>query len=428
MLETAPKIRIQNLNGECTPDDLELVHHFYGREGAWAFLRSLKGESLREDEVAPIDNYFFRRIVDMYGLNPKVNPRAFYEYQLESANVVTNKIVRTLLWDRKDILGLKTEVDTIPQSPFERILILGSRREEDGSLTESDPELRFQVKRQLYLAHISAQIDSRKLNGRLEDHLLDIEGVFNESLFKGETGKTSYKEVMAYHDNEINRVLRFREDDEVDLTLLQTAHLKSHLFKVRRIEGLGDVFYTRRQKEHISSVEKAIRKAIINGGEIDPMKDVQDSCGIRFVVMGGAQMENDLTRKIPEVLVKDYTQKFPERAIDMIPDDVVDSSGSQNSSVSFSRIQFYFGDLPVPIEIIVQNLSSYLNSEYEIGGFDETRGRYTGQAHTIYEVNRCLDSLSVLFPQEIYTGVNLNSIATRKMHSIARDLREMNMM
>lgn len=409
-----------------------LIKSFFGRDGLKTFHQVLRtGDEPNVGVVDQLNAVFFERVKEVYEVPSFTTPEKFFEDQMVAANSVVETVIGKYLANSQGYLNLRDEVESFdPYNPFSLLRYLAPERDRvTGKKLVPDKTLSFQVIRQFKLAAISADFESRSLNGDLKHKLSQIQRCLRRELFEGGAGSTTTRTVLTIHDNATNRFKSFQEckatytpEEDPDV------HLKEIPLHVRQLRSLSDdeeprgvMEKMRSQKNRAEAILKAIRRA--KGGEINPIRYVTDECGIVYVTEDDKQRSLFLRRLSDALVTCGIAQ-------DIIPDE--DTNGEKDQkSPAFVRLKIEYApegvpeNRKVPIEFIVYSLPDYIRSIYEVGEQDPESQFFDGAAHALYEIRRTYNLLAQLFPEDIYDRrvVKVEELCLIRMNQIAEGLR-----
>ena len=83
----------------------------------------------------------------------------------------------------------------------------------------------------------------------------------------------------------------------------------------------------------------------------------------------------------------------------------------------------------MPIEIIFQDMESFLKSEFHVGLYHGEKTKYTGASHKLYEIYRAAAVAPYFIGRELTkTGINLKKIVANTAQSVVHGLRNLKKM
>lgn len=422
--ERESTLNIHNLVPACTENDRAGIRTYFGYKGIETFNALARGERLSDysQRVVEINSYFHNALADIYRVRME-QASDLYRSGTDKANVLMRNFSTGLLVEQKEMFGLRTEIQR-KLSPFDQVAVLAGVLEGEFDLPVDD-RLRFQVKRQLLLAHTFAQIDARKLRQTFNRSHTMLIGALDRGLFVPMNGKQTINiDLQTKHDNKTNT---FISEDAVAERPVGSYHTKIHYVESRFIPNMGYVIFDSREKDDESAVLKALSKAEKNGGGLNPCEDVQDQHGVKIVLLEfGSNIQKEVATTLSGRVYDSITKQI---SVDRIEQDD-DTNGDRNQSkrVKFTRLQVYSPWSETPNEVLLQGGEDYFNSDLEVGEFNPETHMYTGGAHELYEINRLLDVsgepglLGRLYHPDIYDHGKLMSVTHRRMHKTADDL------
>lgn len=405
---TAPTLKILGIPLGLDHDQSKvLLRELYGP--SFDRLLANANQGIYPKDTSAIENNFKNRLRDICGFLEGAPMDYIIRDLFSAANATVNYVAGVLSDGSQDMPGSLNKIVNMSPVPSERLKTMGNRVTSNGSIKRVDPRLPFEARRQIGLAFVAGFMKARELNYPIIDRLNDIQDTFDLELYSGDVASLEGFSSYAFHDNEDNSFIRFRQTlvqsnpvRIVQEPTPQDMHLKFHHKEFRHVEDVGYVYTNARAKRMEVSIAKALAKAANNGGEVDPLEAVKDSVGIMFVIMGNDYGVEDtsvsnLTNKIEELLKSNYPTfgGFKE-------DHKVDGGRGQSQNMNFLRYQAAFADLPVPVEIMVYKYPDYLNASFNIGSYNPILRTYDGMAHRIYEHNRARLLIPYLYPNGIY--------------------------
>jgi len=371
-----------------------------------------RGEKGALEEMR-INSFFLEEINRIFDLqlHNEDEVQSFFLSQLKKAND-TVRIIGNTLGLPPTVYSLHNEVDVVDPS-IARMLSLLDRE-------SVDPVLRFEVQRQLALAYLSAGINTRTKHDHAYDALSALQEGLNGNFFSGKAGHYETDIITSLHDPETNRTLGvYHQDDAIPVREFSGVSIKNTPMSFRTIpteQGELKAMYGVRKKSDEIAIIKAITKSRANGRSIDPINDVLDSMGLMFVVDGGEKERDLLTAHFFQFLNK-YDSRLSQRN-----DSHVGENRGQNHEFNFGRYQITAPNLSVPLEVIFFCIPDYFNYCSDIGkkGND---GLYNGAAHSLYELRRSMQVAQILFPKEMYPGIDVDRYARDQSNNIAIELK-----
>lgn len=316
-----------------------------------------------------------------------------------------------------------------------------------------DRKLQEQAKTIYLTAHESATIEATNPKDLAGKKLSLIQALFDKKLFEGLTGQTHDVTVKGVFSRGENLLLGVEgATDGISTTNLQQGQrVKERTLPMRVMQDTGILMYTNANaKDPTSGISKAFKKAVLRANkpdgreDLDSINDVTDTYRIKFAVMGGEQEVDTVMYKVLEILT-DPNNKDDLRARDEYEqpvggdigatvikkwedDSMTNGTSDQADDVIFrNRVQIYFADLHHPVEIMFQTMEEFFRSEYNVGHYDDAKGKFTGAAHKLYEIARAKLIAGVLFDKSIYTDPkhqDLDGSAKKAMEIAAQELRK----
>lgn len=398
---------------------------FYGRDAISLCRKLIAGMTFSGEQTERINTHFLNSSSKIYNLPDQTDPLAFYKEQRNGAIAVIQyfgKLVPELAED----FELRDEITHLSDRPSDLLELLSS------SPKKIDPTLAYEAQRHAVIVYQLGMINARALNGTLRNVLADVQDLLNEQLFEGPQGSGTSIFLESFHDDETNQVVGFPDrNDHRPLT----AHLKRMRTVVRNIPEVGLIHKKPREKDLAVTIVKSWVKALRNGGQIHIDDAVQDSIGMRFVLMDDSVPPEQLADLVASVIKAGIESRMEVNHPKKIPnitkiekDDVVGIDHGQSPEINFNaRRKIWFDGIPTPIELIFYNRETYLNSRLEVGTRDSETGLYMGRAHGLFDLRRVREGVDVPFPEEIYPvdDYTKNVAFVNRSKQVAYGLRNM---
>ncbi|MBI2019465.1 hypothetical protein HYS95_02210 [Candidatus Daviesbacteria bacterium] len=368
------------------------------------------GSTLSRRDTEQVDKFFLRASKEIYRLpSDLTHPRSFYKECKESA-IAAVQYFGQLVPELAEDFEMRGEIAKISDRPSDLLRYLASPVSENEDPLKKGaifPTLAYEAQRHAILHYQIGIIESRALNAGLSNLLADVQDLLNERLFAGVTGKGDPIPLESYHDDQTNRVVGFPDRSSERLL---TAHLKRQRITVRNVPEVGYVHKKDREKELGPTIVKTWVKALRNGGVVHIDEALQDSIGMRFVLMDDAvppEQFADLVISVIKAGIESRLDSNHPRALPRI-DKVVDDPDTntdhgQSTEINFNaRKKIWFEGISTPMELIFYDRATFLNSEMEVGTQDSKTGLFMGRAHKLFELRRAREVIRVPFPKEVY--------------------------
>lgn len=399
---------------------------FFGREAvALHRERIVTGGIFTYEETERINNYFLNSSRRIYNLPDQTDSQGFYRQSRDGAIAVIQYFGK-LAPELAEDFELRDEIRRLSSRPSDLLRYLTSPP------NNIDPTLAYEARRQAVLEYQIGMVNARNLNGELDNVLSDVQDVLNERLFEGLEGSGSPVFSESFHDDETNRVVGF--SDRNDRRPL-TAHLKRIRVTARKIPGIGLVHKKPREKEWGPTIVKSWVKALRNGGIVHIDEAVQDSIGMRFILMDDSVPPKQLADLVVSVMKSGIESRIesnhPRKIPKIVKEEADNETGTdhgQSTEINFSaRRKIWFDGIPTPIELLFYNRETYLNSRFEVGERDYETGLYMGRGHDLFELRKGRITVRVPFPEEIYPvdDYTVNMAFVNRSKQVAYGLRNM---
>ncbi len=394
-----------------------IMADYFGREGMVLYRRIQNGLSFSTGLAQRTDANFFAAARRNYDLDNSADPEEFYLNQMRRAKHGV-EYINEVLPELKQEVGLKNEVDLLPDSPSAQLRYLALP---DGQI---DPVMKWEIFRNLLFMHIEGVNSSRGRKYRLRTLISTFHDALSERLFEGVPGSGIKHELEGVFDNETNSLLSLHRGES---DLKPGEHLKRIPFMTRTIRGVGDVLATARRKDN--SAIKVIAKAALGDGVINVDTAVEDSIGMMFVTLGEEDNIDLLKDRVRTVIADKPLQILNGgcfRLVDVKPDDKFDGNRGQSTGINFQRDKFYFEGVPLPVEVFYMDRENYLRSILHVGEVNPLTGFLDGSAHGIYQPIRLKSVLPVTHPYSIYqiSEDRFSDLIAREQANKANSLRQ----
>lgn len=387
-----------------------LTADFFGTNAIVLCRRMASGESFSREATEEINEYFYKANTRIYNLPDWTHPRSFYKKGKEDA-IAAIRYFGDLVPELAEAFELREEIAHLSDRPSDLLRYLAS------PTGEIHPTLAYEAQRHAIAQCQLGMVEVRTLNADLINLLADIQDLLNEKLFKGPKGNGEDFCTESYHDDETNEVVGFPDRNRRPFT----AHLKRRWISVRQIPEIGFVHEKSREKGPGPTYVKLLVKALENGGIVNLNDAVQDSIGMKIVLMDDGVPPEQLADLVVSVIREgiefckesNHPNQIPD--IDKIENDnETDKDHGQSTEINFNaRRKIWFKGVPTPIELQFSSRETYLNAEYEVGTRDLETGLYKGRGHKLFELRRPMKEgkqgikvIRVLFPQKVYKKID----------------------
>lgn len=401
--------------------EIRLLRQAIGKERLYVCRGMQAGEDLSWEEAIAINVHALDSLRVRWGLPEGCDMQECY-MQAQKNAIGVIKYYMTRLPEIAEDAGLKDEVDTISERPSDLMRLLFRKPE------SIDSTLSYEARRLTYLMDISGQINARTRNVGFRTILSDIRSaLYRRGLFEGPEGTGKPIILESFHDNNTNTVMGFTDSGQ---KMPQTAHLKKNPFTARSIEGVGLVSTSYRKKDDRIAIIKALAKAKDNkakgkGDVISIDNDVIDGMGIMFGLLEDRVTPAEFIERVV-ALIDNHpieTESGQLKLIDAKPDNNSGTDHGQAEEPSFNeRRQLCFEGISIPVELIVSNRETFLNSRLEVGKRDSESGFHKGRSHELFENRRAFEVSDVLLPEEVYRP-DFHAAFINRDKLIARDSR-----
>lgn len=358
-------------------------------------------------ETKQINEFFLRSSKEIYHLPDWTHPQSFY-MERKKAAIAGIQYFGQLVPELEEDFELRGEIAKLSDRPSDLLRYLTSPVSEDplkrGAISQT---LAYEAQRHAVLHYQLGIIESRALNAELCNLLADVQVLLNERLFAGVMGKGDPFIMESYHDDQTNRVVGFPDHGSERLL---TAHLKRKRITVRNVPEIGLVHKKDREKELGPTIAKSWVKALNNGGVVHIDEALQDSIGMRFVLMDDTVPPKQFADLVISVIQAGVDARLDSnhpgalsKIVQVEDDPDTDTDHGQSSELNFNaRKKIWFEGVSTPMELIFYDRETFLNSELEIGTQNSKTGLFMGRAHKLFELRRAREVIRVPFPKEIY--------------------------
>lgn len=406
------------------PRKAELVDQYFGYRGralAQRLVQDVESAGAIDSEtLAYIDQIFYKKLQDRYGLEGLDHTKSVFLRQLKHANEVPTYIVgKALPSGMEHVYGLRNLVDLPCDSPAELLA---------QSVSSNDPIEAFETQRMLMLAELSVHFHMRNMKEQPYKQLREIHKLLCQEFYVPEqrgVSNTTHLSINATHDNDTNEYL-----GRADSRTYGNDHIKQHIFQARRFIGSDGLQYNAltqiRKKSDKVSIMKAIDKS--RGKDtIDIGRSVTDTTGMMIAVLGNEQYpSNPHLRAEVADRVLTILQYAYGSSIDIREDGNVDAR-SASGGRNWQRYQVFFDKKSLPLELIFLDEKGLIDSSVKVGDLENPKD--IDRAHSLYEVTRAQRMFPIIFPPHIYNGstyqeVNeqLPALMAKKIESEAQQL------
>lgn len=428
-------------SGSLNPGVLALRENLYGSK-AGLYCEAIARNSKAAARLGPIiDNHAMAKIMLTWGINDRKQAEEFWIKQLRTANQTVGHIVDKTLFGWEQNYSLMEELQSPSENPSNIFKWSAS------AIDEGEKQMLYELGRQNLIALIASSINARtRMNriGTIRDSIkYALYGLYERPV------KPQPYTLVTEHDDQTGRVVRV---GDVEFGDARETHMKIREYMVRSIEGIGKVKVGDRKKGDPEAAEKAMAKARdrrIKGKDgVIEIDDSTDTFGIKLTVMEPGPDGYDANIQRLEGLIIEHMRSYEKGAnrlaakiLGFEPDNSIGSGLGSSKYSNFTRLQMYLEGVSVPFEIIFQNAAQMRNDEIMYGVLSgsvlsdeqydafqkETgvslRGKlYDGSAHRLYEAQRLIPLLPVVFPRSIY-GDELIERALENLHRIEAELR-----
>lgn len=410
-------VHVDMFNPEPTPRGAQLLqetlHRLTGEPGAelMAGIRSGSFDrfNIPQDLRDRTNTYFLRALAGELRIPPGLNPPRFWKNREVDATDL-HFYIRDRLPNLGRNLGIANEATTATGDISDTLEVLASE--------DLPVRYRHEMRRRMLVGLVSAAIEVDGMECDLQRELRKIESIFAQHLFVGKQADTQPHTVYAYHDNKTNAVVSL--STSFDLGEPADTTSKRHAFETREIGKVGKVFYDSREKARPSVLAKAVDRAYLNGGFINPFKDVEDRFGVIFVIMDPSIKPAYLSNKIKGILGKYYRPIESDKR-----DDKPKNDRDQLGDVKMHRTRYRFTGVPTPFEAMIFRIEDFINYQCEVGIIDELTGFYNGPARQLYEVRRLRGSLDTGYPQgEVYYQFDPARAIAQRIEELVPGIRD----
>ncbi|MGH7204037.1 MAG: hypothetical protein ACREHC_06355 [Candidatus Levyibacteriota bacterium] len=289
----------------------------------------------------------------------------------------------------------------------------------------TDPVLRYELQRQAADTVISLQ-QERGFSVAADFKLTKIQNLFNAKLYTDGIGSTvplSVYGVFANGTNSLQNDEPFYHKPQVPAK--EGTHYKELPLPVRTLENGLQILTLIDTKDRSSSILKAKKKAALRakkgkGDTVHVAEDVQDTHRMKLVVLRDQATAKEFANQVFDLItdVGNFPYFWNKDTIGRVimknglPTGAPTGRGNirignrgdegQSTDVNYTKIEVEFDGVTNPVEIVVQDVGSYLQESLEVGVYNENTGRYSGPAHELYDIHRGLLTNGFIFPKAIY--------------------------
>lgn len=390
-----------------------------------------KGNSRWDIDVlkARVDEYALERLAPCFGTTDSAHTMDSYLKQLKHANATIDYIHAIAFPDDRQPNSLLSELTSVSDRPSDALWWLGRAEKYLGSekvdVRKHGQILQFETTRQLLLAGISAGIHSRARDRRLHTTMTSIKQALDDGFY--EPSGPVEKDVYSIHEDETNRTASVSFEEP---KITQPGfYVKRRLHSLRKIPRVGRVEVDDSKKGDPAAILKVIAKAGKNGGWVN-IDDVEDTTRMSYIVV-----EPDENEKRTEELIGKYLdymlsyrisrQMVLGKLVGFIPDEYRERDRNKSSHFGGSRFQAIIEGASgeqIRFEVLFQTATQGWDALYMTGEKSSETGLYDGAAHKVYEIQRIIDILPILYPESIY-GTGPMEAAHRRLEATVAQLR-----
>jgi hypothetical protein len=261
----------------------------------------------------------------------------------------------------------------------------------NGQTTE---RYKYELLRQDVLALMLMELSKYNHTVSNSENLHSLQEIFERDLYQGRSGDVQPRELFSVHSNDDNQCYGTFANIEEAESFMQfqvldaKAHIKSHKWMMREVDGIGDILTNMRTKSDSAIIKKMIYNSSTDESPRPKVRigldsDLFDTTGFMFVV-ANSEGQNMISRL--SILIRNH---YPEA--NFVSKNKVNTGRGQSDKVSFLRFLVYLGDEESPIEIMVMEQDQYMNYRFELE-----------QAHELFTLRKSSVSAEKLFPQEVF--------------------------
>lgn len=302
------------------------------------------------------------------------------------ANEIVEELIRVSYPGMEHELGLLNTTGVPTVNIAKRIHLMMS----NGASTE---RYKYELLRQDILALMLMELSKYNHTVPNSENLHSLQEIFEKELYQGRVGDVEPHSIISIHSDEENQCYGTypsveAAQDHIKTERLNNVHIKSHKWKMRHVDGVGDVLANMRTKSDSSIVRKMIFNSTNDQSDRPKIKigldsDLFDTTGFMFVVANGE------SKKMIDRLLVLIEQYYPEAKF--VHKNKTGKGRGQSDKVSFLRFLAYLGDEESPIEVMVMEQNDYMNYRFELE-----------QAHELFTLRKSLVSAEKLFPQQVF--------------------------
>lgn len=281
-------------------------------------------------------------------------------------------------------------------------------------------EQRFEIQRQLLLAKIAVDFDTRDRGTHVETWLSNFQRQLDLDPTFYTRGHKDFERVDIWHDKKTNAFLGLR--NSIDLSSIAT--LKTHFFQVRESPDVGLILTQPRKKRPERAVLKVYDKALKpfqegkGDGQLRENEDIHDLAGFMFTVLAGEPERAVLMDKVKTRIMKNNPNAL------IYDDNDVDGRSDIEGPLSWKRIKVELPDVGETVEFIFHTLESFTNYRFQTEPMGPTR---TDRAHDLFDFYRMARLLPQFFPKDVFPGihekVDINTLLAMKEQQILNTLK-----
>ncbi len=371
-----------------------------------------------------IDDYFYGMYAERFEMpyeteDDRENVENFFFENQDYASDAMHDFLMKTMPKRVNHFDERTEVRLNKRRPSDLLHYLFS--------PDVHPTLKFELQRQLLLAHVSAEIAMMERSYKLGKALKRMQDMFDIYLFDGKIGEVGPQiTIRALHDRDTNEAIAIGGAVPPAVRQPKNTIEKEYPFRMRRARvpiteidpstgekkttiRLIDVHTHAHKKDRVSAILKIVRRAEEERkkerqGVLDPAIHVQDMIRMRFIVNGD---ENDLSvfrKRVHEIVRNPISQQFIGRLkpepYDIIDDSKTNGTAGQSPSYNCKRDLVHLAELPRYIEFKYFTPKDHIDAQYEVG--TKVNDRWSGASWRIMKAYELMEVLDTLLPNRFY--------------------------
>ena len=323
---------------------------------------------------------FYNALSYRIRLQGDYNLRRFWAARVEDAIGVHTEVKAKFPSLDMDILR---EVGTPTSDISDTLAVLAAKGH--GSLPGHERKTRT------LLGIVAAAITADDMAVDMNSEMVRVDQVLLQHFFANEDDTHPYK-LHSLHDKRTNTYLT-----EGGMLIPDGAVRRSFTVQLRDVKDSQPVHYFSGLKPKVSAITKAVSRAVKNGGDIKPEKDVQDRYRVAIARMDSDIDAIEMAKAMRQILNNKY------RKVESFDDDhkIDGYSSCCNNKLGWHREKIKFEGVPTPLELAIFDRKSFVNYQVEIGNRDSRTGIYDGNARQFYEVMRMEGLLEVIYPQDL---------------------------